>query len=592
MRRALEVGISLVVLLGSAWAVQYYLAEPERAERRDESTTSAAPTLHAQGTPRPPAAEAAAVDARRLFEGFSSKDSVDQMAAYDVAVEAERIGFDEELVRLMVAWLQSDNRVLQHRANVVLLRMGPRVLPFTEPLLRSDNDTARCYALTFYAGWKGRGFKGVELPPLLPFLEDDSSSVQGYAMALVTRGIPYDPAIAAWLRERIRPGPGATWYGPEVALANMGDEGFAEVFAMLDDPKLRYNGLGGLRGAPPEQLRKLFPRLEALIADDRDEDAQVAAVRVLHRLEGDFASLLPTLTKALQGESYPVRVEILMALEQMEERAAPALEGLLVALADRDDRIASQAAGILKTIQAAPARVLPALAAALQGDAGRHAAAAMGAYGARAVPYLQAALDGSDEDACYNALHGVAALGPEGAPLASRVLALLDDEDYDMQVRAASTLGALGAAGKAGIPVILRLLHEDVLTPGAAAGILMQIGPASEAAVLAELRSGDEASRLRIVTLLSAFRARSAFAIDDLAPYLSHANAKVRLHAVTAVSASTWSESMDDGAPPTGDRVLWQKVRAMVAPRSEDPDPRVRSFALDTLQELDGLLEK
>jgi len=590
VRQALGIALGVLALLAGAWAFSRWMAVPEGSADLEAAGTGGGPTLRTKGAQQPAPETVPRIEPRALFEGFSSKDSRQQIAAYDAAVKAERIPFDEDLVRLMVAWLQSDNRVLVHRANVVLQRVGPRAEPFTAPLLRSENDNARYHALSLYSSWKGRGFAGVPSLALLPFLEDKSYSVQQYAMHLVTSGIPYDEGVALWLKDRIRPGPGAAWYGPEVALANMGDEGFAYVVAMLEDPKLHYNGLGGLRGAPLEKLRTILPRIEAFIADDSDEDAQVAAIRLLFRFQGDIEPVLPTLRRVLKGESYPVRVEALMALEQMEERAAPALEGLLVALADRDERIASRAAGILAATRAAPETVLPALGAALAGDAGDQAGAALGAYGPAAVPYLRAALDGSDEDERYNALYGVAALGPQGAPLAGRVIALLDHEDYDVQVRAAATLGALGDAGKAGIPAILRLLHDDTLTPGATAGVLMQIGEASEPALLAALRTEDDVGKARIVDVLSAFHGRSAFALEALTPFLRHADVRVRRAAVTAVVASTWPESTQASDPAAGRPALWRRVRALIAPLEDDPDPGIRELVALNMKELDRRL--
>ncbi len=587
MGRVASACVGLLLLVAIGWLVLRDDA-PHESARTTAEVAQGEPVLKTKGVAKQPADGSAPVDIVALRGGFASDDPVARKAAYATAAQAEYLPFDVQLAEQMVAWLESHDKTLAHYAYVVLLRMGPKALPFTEPLLRSAVDDARFRALTLYGGWMGRGFE-VAYPPLLPLLQDRYYPVQRMAEAYVSRGIPYDEDIAAWLKDRIDPSPTAAWAGPEVALSRMGDEGFAYVVSLLDDPKLRYNALGGLRGAPPEKLRTILPRLAAIIDDEDDEHAQVQALYVLMSLEGDCEELLPVFERALGRESYEVRMQVLMALEQMGERAAPAIDGLLVALEDSDERIAARAAGILGELESEPKRVLPALRHAMDGDGGDVAAAALGSFGEAALPYLKDALDAGDEDVRYFALYGVAALGPQAEPLVERVITLLDIDDFELQVRAAATLGKLGAAGAPGIPHILALLHDETLTPGSTAGILMGIGKPAEAALLEELRKQDAAGQLRVLEVLSAFHGRSAFALEALRPFLGFADVRVRRMALQAIVVSTWKDRWTHGAWPKSDPAVRRRVRGLIAGLVGDPDPALRKTAERALANLDAV---
>ncbi|MDJ0523121.1 MAG: hypothetical protein QNJ90_13715 [Planctomycetota bacterium] len=582
---AIALLVAAVLLLGPP--------EPEAADRLEEGgPPEAAPTLKTKGAiPEAPSAEQAPVDARALYTGFASEDPEARQAAYQAAARARRIPFDAKLIRLMVDWFQTDDHTLIHRAMVVLLRTGPAVRPLVEPLLEHEDGRVRRDVLVLYGSWARFGFDEQPLPNMLRFLKDEDDRVRRYAMDVVARGVPYDAEIAAWLREQIVPTPGAAYFGPEVALARMGPKGVAQLVAMLDDPKLRTNALGGLSGAPPQAIRQILPTLAELIRDDRDEDTQVGAVRLLFKLEGDIGFMLPVLNETLHGESLAVRVETLMALEQAGARAAPALEGLLLALSDNDERIASRAAGILGTLEAHHARILPALRTAIDGEAGDHAAAALGALGAAGVPYLQDALDSGDEDARYFALSGVAALGKTGAPLLSRVTALLAEEDYELQRRAATALGRMGEVAAPAMPALLRLVHDETLTPGGAAGIFMRMGSPAERALLDELKRADAAGQARVLHVIAAFEGRSAFALDALAPFLEDKDNERRQLAVWGVLAALERPADATEANAITDPALRSRVRSLIEGLEDDPVPsigrRVRG-ALAWIAELDA----
>ncbi len=593
MRRAVIALVLLAAVAAVGWQVArtYIVIRPLDLQDQVDGAGGEQPGLIAKGAQKQDRPEGVReIDARELLRGLRSEDSEERDAAYENAAAAERLPFDEDLVRLMIVWLRSGDSVRAKRAYAVLLRVGPRVLQHTEPLLRSPDGVLRIWGLIFYGGLKRFGFENVAYPPMLPFLEDEDDRVRRVAMSIVSGGIPYDEDVAAYLLDQIKPSAGALYYGPEAGLARMGPKGVAHILAMLDDPKLLYNGLGGLHSAPADVIRSILPRLGRLIEDDSNEDAQLAAVQLLFKLEGDFEVLLPTLTKALRGESFVVRNAILMALEQMEGRAAPALDVVIEALDDSDERIANRAAGILGDLGAQPEKVLPALREALRGDAARAAAVSSGQFGLAALPYLQDAMDHGDEDERYAALHGVAVLGPKAEPLRERVIGMLEIDDYELQTLAAATIGKLGVLGAPGIPGILRLLREDVLTPGSAAGILIEIGKPAEAAILTELRSGDDARRLPVVHMLGAFHGRSAFAIDDLAPFLQDDDAQVRLAALRAIACSTWATSIWDGVKPANDPPLWRRVRALIDPLQRDKDSRVNNFARRNVAELDRML--
>ncbi len=428
-------------------------------------------------------------------------------------------------------------------------------------------------------------------PPLRPHLEDELASVKKAALDLIRGGIPYEEDAANWLKDQIRPGRHPRgWYGTTGALSHMGDEGFAYVVSLLDDPERLPSAIGGLWTAPIEKLRTVLPRLQKLIEDEEEDERDKSdALRLLYRLRGDYEELLPVLTQALEDQPYSVRISALHALEWMGARAAPAIDAVLVALSDPDGRIVRYATEVLAAAKQAPEKVLPALRAAMKGEVGLHAGLALGAFGTAAIPYLQDALDQDDEHTAYCALFGVGVLGPKAAPLADRVVALLDAVDDDVRVQAARALGKMGPAGGTGVQGILGLLHDGTLTVAQAAPILMALGKPAEDALLVELGGrGDRVRRRRVLEILSLFQGRTAFALDALAPYLKDSGADTRLLAAQAVLAALEPPLDALASRPWEDVALRTKVLELIEPLRSDPDEAIRAKVTGALERLDG----
>ncbi len=576
--------IGILVLLAAAAWFAFGQEEPSPGDVRDGvPEPEAAPALEARGAvlPKkaPKKAPPAAVDPKELVARMLSEDARVQAQAFAEAQRLEKLPFDKALVRRLVGWLQEENRVLTWRAMSGLRKVGPPAAALLAPLLAHEDGRVRQRTLGVHRMWVRDGASHDVLPPLRPFLDDDHPGVREAAMYIIANGIEYDEAIAAWLLDEVRPADNLLYYTFESALAGMGGRGMAHLIAMLDDPKMIYNGLGGIRTAKPAALKAILPRLAPLIADERDENLQVATLKVLlFTLEGDVEALLPALRTALRGESYPVRTHALMVLEQMGERAAPAVPELVQLLTSGDARIVSRAAGVLGDVKASPDVVLPGLRAALGTDGGLAAGRALGAYGAAALPYLRDAFDEGDDDERYFALEGVKLLGRAAAPLAPRVIALIDDTDSELAVQAALTAPRLGPAADPGIPALLRRLHDDTLSPARAAQILMALGAPAEKALLQQLRGGHAGRRERILALLAHAPGRSGFALDDVAKHMQHDDAQVRFDAVRAVIVSLWADPSNTGISDRTDPKLRRRVRTILVKHGEDSDREIRQW--------------
>jgi len=495
------------------------------------------------------------------------------------------LAFDADLARLAAGWLAGDDVRMTGPARMLLARMGPQTKAWVLPLLGEAHADVRWRALLVVHGWRRFEFQDLTLPPMLPLLEDENGRVRDLALSLLARGAPYDEQVAAWLLDHVEPAD-LLYYPFETALAGLGEQGREQVVAMLDDPHLVYNALGALGQAPKAALRAALPRIADFIADDRDENLQVAAIHTLILLQGDCEAALPGLRAALRGESFPVRREALMVLEQMGERAAPAVPELIDVLASGDERLATRAAGVLGDVHLEPARVLPALRRSLEDDGGDAAARAMAAYGEAALAPLRDALDQGDDDVRYFALAGVAELGRKAAPLARRVIALIDDTDEDLAVRAAMTCARLGEAGDGGIPGILRRLQDDTLLPGRAASVLMALGPPAERALLSSLQRGSRSQRRHVLEVLANARGHSAFALEALTPYLRSDDVDLRLEATRAVVVSLWSDPYTVGISQRSAPRLRRRVRKMLAALPRDDDREIRQIVEGALEEL------
>lgn len=497
------------------------------------------------------------------------------------------IAHDERLERLLLSRL--GGRREGRYAFRALAGMQPPPVAATLPLLYDASWRVRINALSLLATWRARGHD-VPRQVFFDLLEDPDDEVRRRAVGPASSDPAYDPGIARWLLERIRPGDRGPEWGPARLLARMGPQGLAHLLPLLDsgDAGLRLQALTGLRAADPAEIRRQLPRIGELI-HDRDEDVQEAALQALLPLEGDCEACLPEISAALEDESVLVVRAALGVVEQMGARAAKAVPAIINLLDDQDDRIARQAAGVLGEMQSKPEWVLPALTEGLYGDHRDSAALALARFGQAALPYALEAFGSGDDGARYAALLTLRELGPAAGAIAPHLPALIRGDDVETAQRAMDVAGRIGADAVVALPAILeRLWEADILAPDrGAAEILMALGPRAREALRRGLRDKDAGRRETALRVVRRCYGRSAFALPELEPLLSAPEVLTRRLAVAAVCAAVLDDYAD--LDPRSGPELRARVRVLLEPVRRDEDERARYWADDLCEQLDAL---
>ncbi len=299
---------------------------------------------------------------------------------------------------------------------------------------------------------------------------------------------------------RLRPDPEVT-VGPFVRL--MEDS----------EPSVRLRALDALA----EYGEAAVPALVGLLETDR---AAYWACLVLNEIGPDAEAAVPALAERVSDPRAEVRREAILALAEIGEAAAPAVDAITAAMADEVDRIpATYALGrigqlppkaeswvrenahapdpLLRTVSVwALARVHPEdgqlqeeaikrLVESLKSEAPQARAAAARALAALepdpdiAGPILEDALRTADEQTVAHALDAMAALGPTMVPQLTAALRF-----EALRPRIVFLLGEMGADAEHAVETLVELIDDpNRRVQHEALVALAKIGPAARAAV-------------------------------------------------------------------------------------------------------------
>jgi HEAT repeat protein len=281
---------------------------------------------------------------------------------------------------------------------------------------------------------------------------------------------------------------------------------------------------------------------------DRQEEARIAAAEVLGQLGPEAVAAVPTLAEALRDESGLVRVRAAGAILRIisDHRAAgPALVEALASPAADVRRAAIDAiAGVLDACSP------PSKAGTRSPEEVREVLARFGPASARVVPALAAALEDRDPATRAAAAELLGALGAPARESAPALIAALGDREAAVRATVASALGQAGAGVRAVVPALLKALKDP--DPGVRGGAEQSLrdrfrfarDPVGEdpdarddvPALVAGLGDGD--ARVRAVAAYNLWqigRPRAAAATPALAAALEDPNESVRLYAAAAL---------------------------------------------------------
>jgi HEAT repeat protein len=301
------------------------------------------------------------------------------------------------------------------------------------------------------------------------------------------------------------------------------------------------------RGAnQAEAQSELVHALTAALAKDPDYRVRRSAAVALGGLGPKGEAALPALEIALDDQRPEVRQNVAWALGKIGGKCVPALRR---ALADRDPLVVRDAANSVGRCREAGHAALPELLLACRHSDSEARKAAVAALVGMVTPLDRVAYE----------------------PLTQ----LLNDPDLEARNNAALALGNMGGEGaKAAVPVLVRafLQKADPELRQQAAAVLMNIGPAAQAA-LAPLREalGDPDLELRhnVAVALGGLGTAAAPAFDDLIKVLadSKEDAEVRVAAATAL-ARVGNAMADAGNGPKQKYI--QDLVPLLAPGTSD----------------------
>ncbi len=581
--------IAVVLAIGGAGYLVWFATRPPEVVVADLEPEHEAqelePTLATKEREIPEAnVDLPPLDPVALLAEFSSNDFQRQRKAYLLAMTPRPLHYDKPLATWLVAHLKSGGW-LTHWGRTLLGKMGADAAEHLRPLFTSDNPHERREALKIASRWKKQGSAPRVNPPLLALLQDGDRHVKNAAWLYAGSGIPYDEEVANHLVSVMEPVNGVGWPGPEIALARMGPKGIARLVALLDDSELVLNALGGLAHAPPSELTKLQDRIAPFIRDE-DEEVAVNAIWALAPLEGDSEASIPALAGALGHESVVVLDAALQIFEQMGPRGAKAAPDVLQLLDYDNDKIVTRAAGILGQFKTDPEAVMPALADAAKDDVNEAAAAALGAFGAEAMPHALRAYAEADDDGRYALLLTFRALGPLAKEAVPQLVAAIEGDDAMMQGRAVQALATIGPDAASAIPSIRSQMTAGEIATNTGVRTLMQLGPEGRASVIDLLATKDDKERRDVVMAMSWAYGGTAFALDDLDRIARNdRDTETRRAALQAVYVSM-SVPRRPWTNPKADPVLVARVRRILEAYTQDKHKRIRNYAVGALAEM------
>jgi HEAT repeat protein len=292
--------------------------------------------------------------------------------------------------------------------------------------------------------------------------------------------------------------------------------------------------LGGLAAEPSQKEPQGKRPVADLIADlKKGEKERTLALQELEQLGDKAAPAVPALMELVAGKDEFARVSAVIVLGKIGK---PAAEPLSRALTAKDEDMRFYAAWGLGLVGPPAREAAPLLATALTDKSPqvrRMAAFALGRVNPdpdAAAPALVAALGDDDADVRQAAAAALIPLGKAAVP--GLVKAAQGKKDA-LRNLAIKTLGDLGAAAEPAIPALKALL-QDKATAELAADALAGIGAPAVAALTATAADDSEAVRALAVRSLQKVGAPAVTALVDL---LGARHTDVRRQVATTLGA-------------------------------------------------------
>jgi HEAT repeat protein len=213
-----------------------------------------------------------------------------------------------------------------------------------------------------------------------------------------------------------------------------------------------------------------------------DSDREQRLIQVVQANEKSLANdlldgLLPSVEVLARGLTDPRlrdRLDSLLFLELMEEKARPAAPAIIRAMHDSNPFVRWAAARTLGKIRASeddtpplPNKAVPVLASLLKDsdiDVRMAASRTLDLYGAKAAGAIGAliySLKVSDPEVRIAAMHTLLSIGgPTAYKAIPALIALLSSEEAQLRQSAAQTLGRFGKAARSALPALRKLLRD------------------------------------------------------------------------------------------------------------------------------------
>ncbi len=256
-----------------------------------------------------------------------------------------------------------------------------------------------------------------------------------------------------------------------------------QIAQALDDEQMavRYGAVFALGSLGPA-ARSAVSALQAQLKSD-DEFMKVQAAWALAKINDQDPAAMNTavkvLTQGITSKDAAVRRAAVRALLDLKPGPAKVLPALRAAIDAADPVIVGEA---LDAIAEAGAPALPGIIAALKIKLSRGRAAAilgrMGSKAAKAVPALTEALADERPGVRREVAFALGAIGPEASSATPELFKLLGDDEENDDHAVEFALGRIGPGANAAIPALTRELEsEDPFERGVSAWALAQIAP-------------------------------------------------------------------------------------------------------------------
>jgi len=509
--RVLPVLLAALAVAGAVWLARPRdeappVREPERVERVPEGTVALAAAGRrdvdvAPEAPSPPDFEA-------LRAAVGGEDAAARVAALRSLTAG--LGFDRALALLLLA-LEADGtheeRALAQRA---LHAMGPRVVPLLEPLLRSESEVTRFWAVGILSWRAGTDGAALASPFLAAALEDEMGRVRATALRACAFGVEADPGVVRALEALLD-----SEYGDErrlaaEALAAMGPASLEAVWPLLDSPDGTRWALAGvaISRIRPADVRAVKAHLHDALSHADASIAGKAAAAL--RAVADDEDVLPWLRAALAG-SEEVRRGALWALGGRSTLPDDVFAAIVAALRSENPTTSQWAAQALGRVRdrETDARAVEALVAALIDRLDHNGLVALQALGGAGTLGLLEVLDrGASAEARRGALHVVLERRPMVPGLEPRLLRIAADA-ADPVARDAFFALATADPARAELPGIARRILREPDPEGESLwnlepilAVLVAAKADLGAEILALLRSPEASLRRRGLDLL------------------------------------------------------------------------------------------